>query len=99
MSDKFQGPTEFRWLQYTDGRTIECCDCGEPGAVNEFYGFCPNCWRRLEPAERAVLRGEEPPVEKVVHHTTMLPSWTIAQWFYNLAIGAAVAWLYWILRK
>lgn len=98
-TDSDGNPTNFTWLRYTDGQGCECVKCDKPNAVDEFFSYCPECWKNLTPAERAILRGEEPPVEKIVHHTTMLPGWTIAQWFYNVAIGAAVAWLFWRMRR
>lgn len=95
-------PKKFHWLKYKDGCGQECVECGESNAVDEFYAYCPACWRDLSPTERAILRGEEPPVEKVVHHVRMMPMprWRmVMQWAWNLASGAAVAWLYWRLRR
>lgn len=97
-TDSDGNPTNFTWLQYADGQGCECVKCDKSNAVDEFFAYCPECWKDLTPAERAVLRGEESPVEKIVHHTTMLPGWTIAQWFYNVVCGVAVAFLYWRIR-
>lgn len=97
---------EFTFLTCTIGRSkgviMNCCACEKVGAIREMYGYCADCWKNLSPTERAVLRGEEPPVEKVVHHVRMMPvpRWSmVAQWIYNVACGAVVAWLYWRLRR
>lgn len=43
-----------------------------------FFGYCADCWKDLEPSQRAILKGEEPPVKEVIHEhhweTPPLPS-------------------------
>lgn len=62
---------DYQWQTYSDGDAVECWDCSEQ-ASGIFYGYCPRCWANLPPQKRAIFKGEEPPVEKVirevVHH-------------------------------
>lgn len=64
--------------------------CNSDWSVDEFAGLCADCWKDLTPEERAVIRGEEPPVEKIVHHVRLMPMprWSMLQWIYNIACGA-----------
>ncbi len=77
------------------------CPCGET-AYQEFYGWCPECWKNMTPADRAVLKGEEPPVERrIIREVQVIPPkagklarLAVAAW--RVGITAAVA--YAVLR-
>lgn len=106
-TDSDGSPTSFTWLQYADGQGCECVGCDKPNAVDEFFAYCPECWKNLTEQERAILRGEEHPVQEVIHHRTERTIFRdtyhrnekILQWVYNLVMGAAVAWIYWRMRR
>jgi hypothetical protein len=79
-----------------------CCSCLCPSrGVEEFCGYCADCWKDLEPEERATLRGEEPAVKEVIHHKhveTHYPprpwwGWRVAYGAFRCAEAGAVAWL------
>jgi len=86
---------------------MELTDTGNdcPGCVadgyEEFCGHCPECWKNLDPEERAVLQGNEPPVKEIVTHKQVVTHYPPPPWIvwricfiaWNMAIGAALGWL------
>jgi hypothetical protein len=60
------------YMQYDDGQPIDCGTCTTGHGIEEYCGLCQQCWLNLEPAERAILQGKEPPVKEVVNTTNVI---------------------------
>lgn len=94
-------------LEYTTdkaGRSIRCDRCEENLGVKQYFDFCPSCWMSLSPQQRAVLRGEEPPVREVViqrTETTRYPSMLSVRLFrfWCVAMTAGMAWVVFMVWK
>jgi hypothetical protein len=90
-------------MSYTDTNEF-CCGCRQSWGVEEFYGYCSDCWKDLEPEDRATLRGEEPPVKEIVHHVETVyppkPGLLLRGigWTWRAAVTAAIAYLVWRSR-
>ncbi len=94
--------SELTYEKSDNGQTGECWNCSSP-AVVQYFGHCPSCWMDFTPQQRAVLRGEEPPVKEIIHqthHVTHYPSRVSVGLFrlWCFAVTAALAWLAWRMR-
>lgn len=71
---------------------MECLDCrnlparhrdSEGQLASTYFGYCAACWKDLTPEQRAILKGEEPPVKEIIHEvqwlTPPLPDTKIAR--------------------
>lgn len=83
--------------------------CGNQGLLTsrdgvelftEYDGYCADCWAKLTPEKRAILRGNEPPVKEIVEHRTVVyPTVSAARrWgtrVWRLILTGAVVYLFW----
>lgn len=77
-----------------------CLGFGKPN----YCGLCPPCWVNATPEERAILRGEEPPVKEIVTYREIVtpprePLLAVLKFVWCAAVTAALVLLmYWRTR-
>lgn len=87
----------YTYLKDEDG-DYNYCSCGQNFSILEFAGFCEKCWLKLTPAQRAILKGEEPPVEKIITRYEINPPSLLLEfvkWVWIIGISAATSLLLW----
>lgn len=69
-------------------------NCAASG-IEEFYGFCPDCWLELSEEDRATLRGEQPRVKEIIRysHVVTPPRWR--QYVFLFWAGCVTGWIIW----
>jgi hypothetical protein len=65
---------QVQFMQFADKTSMPCSYCRVGYATWDYQGLCPSCWAALTPVNRAVLRGEEPPVDRIVIQERIIPA-------------------------